>query len=108
MAVIRQGIFKSIDTADYQKLPNFVHELRTHNMYRAIVEDLISRQGFIKKEYIMRETKAGQEFISQIVFEDQETFDAYMKSEEIISLWEYLKISADMNDLTFDIEDSVC
>ena len=105
MGIVRRGIFKPVNQKDYDTLPNFVHELRTHNMYRSIVEDMISRPGFVKKEYIMRETKEGQEFISQVVFENQETFDAYMKSEGIVSLWEYLKISAEMIDLTHHVED---
>jgi hypothetical protein len=107
MAVSRRGIFKPIDKADYQKLPDFVHELRTHNMYRAIVEDLMARPGFIRKEYIMQEDKEGQSLISQVIFENQESFDAYIKTEEITSLWEYLKISAEMNGLTCTVEDIV-
>lgn len=105
MGIARRGIFRPIDNKDYNTLPNFVHELRTHNMYRSIVEDMMSRPGFVKKEYIMRETINGQEFISQVVFENQETFDLYMKSEGIVSLWEYLKISAEMINLTHHVED---
>jgi heme-degrading monooxygenase HmoA len=105
MGVVRRGTFRPIDNTDYETLLTFVHELRTHNMYRGIVEDMKSRPGFVRKEHTMRETKEGQEFISQVEFEDQETFNSYMNSEEIVSLWEYLKISAEMSDLTHNVED---
>ena len=102
----RKAILKSLDTTDFEKLPNFIHELRTHSMYRPIVEDLIAKPGFVKKEYIMRDDKEGQTFFSIITFDTKENFDAYINEESNQSIWVYLELSAIQNDLSIEIIDS--
>lgn len=105
MPVTRKVVFRTIDSGDYDTIPNFIHTLRTNSMYRYVVEDLMARPGFIKKEYIMREDKTGQSFISQIFFEDWDTFNTYMNTEETESIWEFLKISAGQSGITYDLTD---
>ena len=101
----RKATLKSLDPSDYERLPNFIHELRTHSMYRPIIEDLKSQQGFVKKEYIMRDDKEGQTFFSTISFDSKENFDAYINEEANQSLWVYLELTAIQNNISIDIED---
>jgi len=102
---IRKATLKSLDSKDYEKLPNFIHELRTHSMYRSIIEDLKSQQGFVKKEYIMRDDKEGQVFLSIVAFDTKENFDSYINDEANQSLWVYLELMAVQNEISIDIED---
>jgi len=102
---IRKATLKSLDAEDHNRLDNFVHSLRTHSMYRPIVEDLISKSGFVKKEYIMRDTIEGQTFFSLIAFENKESFDVYMNEESSQSLWVYLELMATQEGISFQVED---
>lgn len=102
---IRKATLKSLDPEDYYHLTNFVHSLRTHSMYRPIVDDLVAKPGFVKKEYIMRDTKEGQTFYSLIAFEDKYSFDAYMNEESSQSLWVYLEIMATQEGISFQVDD---
>lgn len=101
----RKATMKSMDPADYERLPNFIHELRTHSMYRPVIEDLKSQTGFIKKEYIMKDDRSGQTFYSTVSFDTQENFDAYINQESNQSLWVYLELSALQNEIFIEIED---
>jgi hypothetical protein len=101
----RRATLKSLDPTDYEKLPNFVHELRTHSMYRPVIEDLKSQQGFVKKEYLMRDDKEGQTFFSTISFDSKENFDCYINEEANQSLWVYLELMAVQSDISIEIED---
>lgn len=102
---IRKATLKSLNLDDYYHLANFVHSLRTHSMYRPIVEDLIAKPGFVKKEYIMQDTKEGQTFFSLIAFENKESFDVYMNEESSQSLWVYLEIMATQENISFQVDD---
>lgn len=102
----RTATLKSLDPADYDRLSNFVRELRTHSMYRPITDDLIASPGFVKKEYIMRDDKDGQTFFSKVVFETKEFFDDYMNQETNQSLWIYLELMATQKGLSFELSDS--
>ena len=105
MHIARQVTFRTDDPHDYETIPNFIHNLRTNSMYRFVVEDLMARPGFVKKEYIMREDRSGQSFISQVVFEDWDTFNEYMSSETVESIWEFLKISAEQSNISYELFD---
>ncbi len=93
------------NTEDWESIPNFVHELRTNSLYRFIVEDLIARPGFIKKEHTMCEDKNGQTFFSSIVFDSKENFDLYINEESNQSLWTFVELSASQRGLEISIED---
>jgi hypothetical protein len=101
----RTATLKSLDPTDFEKLPNFIHELRTHSMYRPVIEDLKSQQGFVKKEYIMRDDRDGQTFLSTVTFDTKENFDAYIEEEANQSLWVYLELMAVQKEISIDIED---
>lgn len=101
----RKAAMKAIDTSDFHKLANFVHQLRTHSMYQPIVEDLIARPGFVQKEYSMVDTKEGQTFYSIICFEDKDSFDSYFEDEANQSLWVALELMATQEDITFEYVD---
>ena len=101
----RKAIMKAIDTSDFHKLPNFIHQLRTHSMYQPVVEDLISRPGFIQKEYSLIDTKQGQTFYSIICFENKESFDVYFNDEVNQSLWIALELMATQEDITLELVD---
>lgn len=94
-----------LDPDDYETIPNFAYNLRSNSMYRFIVEDLVNQPGFVVKESIMREDKEGQHFISQVIFEDWDTFNSYMLRDEIASIWEYLRITATQYNLDWKVED---
>jgi hypothetical protein len=102
----RTATLKSLDPTDFDRLPNFVHELRTHSMYRPITDDLMASPGFVRKEYIMRDEKEGQTFFSKVIFENKETFDEYMNQEANQSLWIYLELAANQRNISFTVEDS--
>ena len=103
----RKATLRSLDPTDFNRLSNFVHSLRTHSMYRPIVENLVARPGFVKKEYIMVDTKEGQTFYSVITFESKETFEEYMNDESTYSLWIALELMATQEGLSFSVEDEV-
>jgi hypothetical protein len=105
MPVARRMIAKVQDPEDYDTIPAFATSLRTNTMYRFIVEDLCNTPGFVVKESIMREDKTGQYFISQVVFEDWETFNAYMLREEIDSIWDYLRVTAETYNIEWEVKD---
>ena len=105
---IRTTTMKSLDpTADQNRLANFIHGLRSHNMYRPIIEDLIALPGFVKKENIIREDKTGETFINTIEFDNEKAFYDYMNSEINQSLWEYLCIMAEAEGISVSMEDSI-
>jgi hypothetical protein len=101
----RKATLKSMDPTDFERLPNFVHELRTHSMYRPVIQDLMSKTGFVKKEYIMRDDNNGQTFFSTVSFDTKENFDAYINEEANQSLWEYLELTALQTEISIFIED---
>jgi heme-degrading monooxygenase HmoA len=103
---IRTATMKSLDPNDHDRLSKYIRELRSHSMYRPIVEDLIALPGFVKKEYIMREDKEGETFFSTVVFDNKEAFNSYMNSEINQSLWEYLKIMAEAEGISFEMIDT--
>lgn len=100
----RQAIIKPLDQ-DYDKLNQFVHDLRTHSMYRPIVEQLMSMPGFVTKEYNMIEDKSGVTFISKITFDNKENFDNCLNEESYQSLWIYLELMATQSGLSFEVSD---
>jgi len=101
----RIATMKPLDQNDWEIIPNFIHELRTNSMYRFIVEDMMSRPGFVKKEHTVREDNQGQTFFSCIVFDSKENFDLYINEESTESLWTFVEISATQKGLTMTIED---
>jgi hypothetical protein len=90
---------------DWELIPNFVHELRTNSMYRFIIEDLMARPGFIKKEHTLCEDNTGQTFFSTINFDTKENFDSYINEEANQSIWIYLELTAQQKGLIITIED---
>lgn len=95
----------TLNSNDWDSIPDFVHELRTNSLYKFIVEDLIARPGFVKKEHTMREDKDGQTFFSSIVFDSKENFDLYINEESNQSLWIFVELSASQRGLTVVMED---
>ena len=104
---IRTATMKSLDSTDRNRLPNFIHELRSHNMYNPIVEGLVALPGFVKKEYIMRDDKTGETFFSTIEFDNKKDFDDYLNSEVYQSLWEYICIMAEAEGISVSINDGI-
>jgi len=102
---IRQVTLKSLDPEDYSRLPNFVHSLRTHSMYKSIVDAFISTPGFIKKESIIRESKEGQFFLSLIFFEDKESFDNVINDETFQGIHIYLELMCTQEGISYEIKD---
>lgn len=94
-----------VNKDDWDILPTFVHELRTHSMHRFITEDLLQRPGFFKKEYVMTHDLTGQVFTSYLIFKDKDSFDNYMSEEANSSLYVYLEILANQKGLEINIED---
>jgi hypothetical protein len=105
MPVARKMIAKVVDPDDYDTVPTFATSLRTNSMYRFIVEDLCNTPGFVVKETIMREDRTGQYYISQVIFEDWDTFNAYMTREEIDSIWDYIRVSAETYNIEWTVTD---
>lgn len=103
---IRRATVKSLDPTDREKLANFIHNLRTHSMYRPIIDELIASPGFVKKEYIMRDDKDGETFFSTVEFDSQETFNNYINNEVNQSLWDYLKIMAEQEGFSISVIDT--
>ena len=101
----RIATITTTDKDNWESIPNFVHELRTNSLYRFIVEDLIARPGFVKKEHTMCEDKTGQTFYSSVIFDSKENFDIYISEESNQSLWTFVELSAGQQGLNFQIED---
>lgn len=78
------------DTAPWE----FTHILKSQSMYNYLIEDLMSADGFVRKEMNVIEDKTGQYYSSLIVFKDKETFDTYMDRDEIASIYETVRIIA--------------
>jgi hypothetical protein len=102
---IRKATLKSLDPTDFNRLPNFVHSLRTHSMYQPVISNLIQRPGFVQKEYRMVDTKEGQTFYSILVFENKDYFDQYFDDESSQSLWIALELMANQEGISFSIQD---
>ena len=88
---------------DDAKLWEFTHSLKTQSMYNFLLNDLMSAKGFVRKELVITEDSNGQSHTGLIVFEDKESYDAYMQREEIASIYEYIKILASQNGLDFTV-----
>jgi hypothetical protein len=95
MAYGRRIIIKSKDPTDFTTLRNFIHELSSNSMYLPILNELVAIPDFNRKEHIIIESKNGQEFVSQIIFNNKETLDAYMDDEGVNAIWEFVKINAE-------------
>lgn len=102
----RRAILRSKDPTDYERLRNFAYSLGSHSMYRPIIEEMLAAPGFVRKEHTMVDERAGQIFLSSVIFADKESFDAYMSNEANESLWEYLKISAEQSEVELEMYDS--
>lgn len=101
----RTAEIQNLDFNDYEKLSNFIHELRSHSMYKFIVDDLKQRVGFIRKEHILREDNQSQTFYSTIIFDTEENLKNYADEESIQSLWTYLELSSTQQGFTFKMYD---
>lgn len=101
----RKAVLTSKDPSDHGRLRRFAHEISTHNMYQPIIDQLKQIPGFVSKEHIMIDNLQGETFISQICFENQETFENYINDESISSLWDYLSIVAEQAGIDVSITD---
>lgn len=101
----RIATMQPLDKNNWETIPNFINELRTNSLYRYIVEDMMARPGFVKKEHTVREDKNGQTFLSCIAFDTKESFDLYIGDEIAESIWTYVEITANQKGLSITIED---
>ena len=101
----RKAIFNSVDPENKSGLLDFFYGIFGHSMYAPIVDELVNNPGFVKKEMVMVEDKIGRSATTQIIFDNEENFNAYVKNEAYESMWEYLKIMAEQAGISIDIED---
>lgn len=102
---IKTAKIQNFNLEDYDKLTNFIYELRGNSMYRFVVDDLKQRPGFIRKEYSVSEDLTSQTFYSSIVFDTEENLKNYTEEEAIQSLWEFLELSATQRNFTYECFD---
>ena len=89
---------------DDAKLWEFTHALKTQSMYNFLLSDLMAAKGFVRKELTIVEDSNGQAHTGLIVFEDKDSYDAYMQRDEIASIYEYIKILAAQHGLNFTVD----
>lgn len=99
------SVIESTDD-DFSKLRNFADTIFYNPMYESIALQLKSRPGFLQKSHAMVDTKNTVLLISQVVFENKETFDVYALDPATINLWEYLVQLCKDEGMNVEVKDS--
>ena len=71
---------------------DYIEGMYSHPMYPDITAQLINTDGFVTKINTMIENKDYTEFISEIKFENQQTFDNYFNDPSVQNLYNYLDV----------------
>ena len=80
------------NTSEVSVIRKFIEGMYSHPMYPDITAQLINTDGFVTKINTMIENKDCTEFISELKFENQQTFDNYFNDPSVQNLYNYLDV----------------
>ena len=92
------------NTSEGSVIRKFIEGMYAHPMYAGITEQLINTDGFVTKINTMIENKDHTKFISEIKFENQQTFDNYFNDPSVSSLNDYIEVLVSADNIEFDKE----
>lgn len=107
MQYIKQAIFYPNDHTNKDSLTRFWLQLTNNSMYRPIIDEISQLPGFVKREIIMTDDGSRVTAISKLIFADSDSFKVYIEHEGYQSIWEYVKIMAENDDIHCEISDLV-
>lgn len=107
MQYIKQAIFYPNDNTNKDSLTQFWIHLTNNSMYRPIINEISQLPGFVKREIIITDDRVRATAISRIVFADSDSFKIYIEHEGYQSVWEYVKIMAENDDIHCEISNLV-
>lgn len=90
--IIRKMTLREKNTSEGSNVRKFIEGMYSHPLYASILEQLRNSEGFVKKVNTLTEDKEYTEFISEIRFEDQETFNKYFDEPSVKNLYDYLEV----------------
>jgi hypothetical protein len=90
--IIRKMTLREKNTSDGSNVRKFIEGMYSHPLYVSILEQLRNSEGFVKKVNTLTEDKEYTEFVSEISFENQETFSRYFDDPSVKNLYDYLEV----------------
>lgn len=107
MQYIKQASFVPNDNNDKDSLVQFWLQLTNNSMYRPIVDEIAKLPGFVKREITMTDDGNCVTAISKLVFSDIDNFQGYIEHEGYQSIWEYVRIMAENDNIHCEISELV-
>lgn len=102
--IVRKMILREENTSQGSNVRTFIEGMYAHPLYASILEQLRNSEGFVKKNNTLTEDKEYTEFVSEIRFENQETFDKYFENPSIKNLYDYLEMLIQTDNVEYKVE----